>query len=267
MDFVHLHTHTASGSLGDAILTVDAAFKRAKELKMSALAISEHGLLASLLDARKASVKYGVKFLPAIEAYFVDDVKSEDKQKRRHIVLIAKNEIGYRNLLKLNYEGFKNNQFIAILGKVFPRIDWNILEQCHEGLICSTACSSGIIAKELYNGEDNPTAETREKAELTIMRLKDIFKDDLYLEIQPHGLRILATDRKSGEVVLKDGNELVVVDQHKYNCFLIDAHLFTSVFLILDGYFTVFINTKWNKCRKITVSYYNSGRMSSKCLF
>jgi DNA polymerase-3 subunit alpha len=220
IEFVNLHCHSSIGSMADSMASVDGLFKRAKELKQHALAISDHGTLAALFDARKASLKHGVKYLPAMEAYFVDDIKSEDKQKRRHLVLIAKNEVGYRNLLKLNYEAYKSFQYVAILNKIFPRIDWALLSQYADGLICTTACSSGVVAKELFKGEafDGCDSESAEKA---ILRLKAIFEQDLYLELQPHNLKIHATDRKTGDLILKDNKPIVVVDQHELNLFMI----------------------------------------------
>ena len=123
-NFVHLHCHTSIGSMTDSMARVDELFKRATELGQKAICITDHGTMAGVFDARKASVKHGVKYIPGIEAYFVEDVNSEEKQQRRHIVLLAKNETGYRNILRLNWNGFTNLQYVPILGKVFSRIDW-----------------------------------------------------------------------------------------------------------------------------------------------
>jgi DNA polymerase-3 subunit alpha len=220
VDFVNLHVHSSIGSMADSMAPVDGLFKRAKELGQTALAISDHGTMAALFDARKASVKCGLKYLPAMEAYFVEDVTSEEKQKRRHLVLIAKNEAGYRNLLKLNYEGYRNRQYVAVMNKIFPRIDWKLLGQYAEGLICLTACSSGLVAKELFKGEDFDGCDV-ESAEKAVLKLKALFGEDLYLELQPHKLKIYATDRKTGERIMKNDKPVVVVDQHELNLFMI----------------------------------------------
>ena len=224
IDYCNLHVHS-SYSMADSMVKVEQLFKGAKELGQSSIALTEHGNCASLVDAHKASKKYGVKFTPGIEAYFIDDVKDEAKQKRRHIILLAKNEVGYRNILKLNYAGFQHNQYVAVLNKVFPRIDWNLLRQYREGVICSTACTSGIIARKLYRDEDDPLDQEKciESAEQAIMMLKDIYQDDLYFELQPHNLKAYATDRKTGEPILRDGKQIVVIDQLEYNRFLIAA--------------------------------------------
>jgi DNA polymerase-3 subunit alpha len=218
-NIVGLHCHTAQGSMLDAMTNVYDMFKKASELGQPALAISDHGTAASWFDARKASVKYGVKFLPAIEAYFVDDVK-EPKQKRRHIVLIASNEKGYRNLLQLNYEGFLNFEYVAVMGKVFPRIDWNLLEKYNEGIICLTACGSGLISRQMFvHGEDGEWLEgaCHDNVLKTAQRLKGIFGDNLYLEVQPHNLKIFERDKKTGEFKLKNGKQIVIVDQNHIN--------------------------------------------------
>lgn len=218
-NFVGLHCHTSQGSMLDAMTNVYDMFKKASELKMPALAISDHGTAASWFDARKASLKYGVKFLPAIEAYFVDSVK-EPKQKRRHIVLIASNEIGYKNLLRLNYEGYINFEYVAVMGKVFPRIDWELLEKYNEGIICLTACGSGLISRQMFvYGEDGEWLESacHDNVLKTAQRLKNIFGDRLYLEVQPHNLKIFERDRKTGEIKLNNGKPTIIVDQNHIN--------------------------------------------------
>lgn len=223
-NFVHLHAHTSIGSMQDAMTNVEDMFKRAAELGQPALAITDHGTMAAVFDAHKASKKYGVKYIPGMEAYFVDDV-NDPKQKRRHIVLLAKNETGYRNLLSLNYKGYVNFQFVAVLNKVFPKIDWNMLEEHHEGIICLTACGSGLISRQMFvHDEDGEWLEDECHCNALDVanRLKGIFGDDLYLEVQPHNLKIHKRSRKTGELELsKAGEPIVVVDQNHINTKLI----------------------------------------------
>jgi len=219
-NFIHLHAHTSIGSMQDAMTDVSKMFERAAELGQSALAITDHGTMAAIFDAVKAAKKHGVKYIPGIEAYFVDDVK-EPKQKRRHIVLLAKNEIGYKNLLSLNYKGFLNYQFVAILGKVFPKIDWSLLKEHHEGIICLTACGSGLISRQMFvhDEEGEWLVDQCDCNALDVAsRLKEIFGDDLYLEVQPHNLKVFKRNRKTGELELsKKGEPIVVVDQNHIN--------------------------------------------------
>lgn len=186
MDLVHLHTHTNMSML-DALQSVDELFDRVKELGHKAVAISDHGVLSSFHDAYKAYKRTGVKFLPACEMYFVhsyDSFRGEKNRKRterrKHIVLIAQNNTGYRNLLKLNYLGFKH--YVVSMGKVFPRISWDILEDLSEGIIATSACGGGILAEFLIKDD-------YEKAIENAKRLANIFDDRFYIEIQPHNFK------------------------------------------------------------------------------
>lgn len=224
VDFTHLHVHTSIGSMQDSMNRVDELFDRAKELGQKAIAITDHGTMAAMYDARKASIRTGVKFIPGIEAYFVNDL--EAKESRRHIVLLAQNEIGYKNILRMNYEGYVNNQFVGFLRKVFPRIDWNILRKYSEGVICLTACGSGIVAREIFKYDDQnefDESSSRMDSIKVIKKLQDIFGDRLYLEIQPHDLSIKLTERKTGNPVLGEITKKPVlkVDQDLINRTLI----------------------------------------------
>ena len=234
-NFVHLHAHSSIGSMQDAMTNVDAMFKKAAELGQPALALTDHGTCAAVHDARKASIKHGVKYIPGQEFYFVDNV-ADMTQKRRHIVLLAKNEIGYRNLLKLNYEGYVNHQYVAVMNKIFPRIDWNLIQQYNEGIICLTACGSGLISRQMFlHNEDGIwlTDACHTNVLETVKKLKNIYNDNLYLEIQPHNLKIYQHDRKTGEVVKNvNGDPIVVVDQNHINNVLIKAARLLDIKLV-----------------------------------
>lgn len=226
-NFVHLHAHTSIGSMQDAMTNVYDMFEKAAEIGQPALAITDHGTIAAAFDARKASLKHGVKYIPGCEAYFVNSVENK-KEKRRHIVLLAKNEQGYRNLLQLNWKGYENYQFVAVMGKVFPRIDWKMLEEHHEGIICLTACGSGLISRQMfvYDEDDQEWAKDACHANVidTVHKLKKIFGEDLYLELQPHNLVVYDRDRKTGEVKeTPSGKPRVVVNQNHINKKLIEA--------------------------------------------
>lgn len=231
--FVHLHAHTSIGSMQDAMTNVDQMFRKASELGQPALAITDHGTMAAVFDARKSSTKYGVKYIPGCEAYFVDDVslkpdKNDPRTKRRHIVLLAKNEVGYRNLLQLNWKGYQNNQYIGFLNKIFPRIDWQMLEEHHEGIICLTACGSGLVSRQMFVHDDESgewlKPQCHDNVRSVVSRLKSIFGEDLYLEIQPHNLHIIARNRKDGTPILNEkGEEKVVVDQNHINRMLFNV--------------------------------------------
>jgi DNA polymerase-3 subunit alpha len=184
---------------------VDDLFKRAKEVDHPGVAITDHGTMAAIFDAYKASKKHGVKLIPGGEFYFTDDLSTK---KNNHLVLLAKNEVGYRNLLRLNYESYKN-QVAGYKGKYTPRISWEHIEKYNEGVIALTACSNGLIAKTLITEEDE------EKAICYIDRFNSIFKDRFYLEIQPHNL--FAVGKTGKAVDQKKLNESLIRISHDKN--------------------------------------------------
>jgi len=177
--FVSLHNHTEQGSPLDGMNNIDELFNQAKSLGHKAIAITDHGTLTAHYDAWKASKNTGVKLIPGMEAYFAPSL--EDR-KSYHLVLIPKNHNGYKNILRLNYESYKN-QVSGYMGKKTPRITWEHLEEFNEDVICLTACSNGPIAKALIADEEENEAISR------LIRLKSIFADRLYLELQPHSLK------------------------------------------------------------------------------
>lgn len=184
--YVSLHNHTEIGSLLDSINRVPDLFKRAKEINHNALAITEHGTMSSHYDCWKESKKTGVKLLVGEEFYFTDDMSSK---KNYHLVLIAKNHNGYKNILRLNYESFKNPS-IGYMGKATPRITWEHLEKYHDDIFCLTACSNGLIAKTLITEQDEKLGDCY------IDRLHGLFQDRFFLEMQPHSLYALNKDGK-----------------------------------------------------------------------
>lgn len=176
-NFVSLHNQT-DFSILDSIISTKALFNKAKELGQPAIAITDHGSLAAAWDALKASRDTGVKLIMGCECYFVNDAK-EPGEKFRHIVLLAKNAVGYRNLLTINKKAFDQGAFLG--KRVYPVVDWKLLEEYAEGLICLTACGNGIISQLLMNGK-------RDDAEQVLLRLKNLFKENLGIEIQPNNM-------------------------------------------------------------------------------
>lgn len=175
-DFVSLHNVTDC-SLLNSIISIKDLFLRAKELGQSAVGITDNGSLGAAWEALKYSKQTGVKLIIGCECYFKDEIQSEEKF--RYIVLLAKNHLGYRNLLTLNKEGF--DQGISSGKKTYSVIDWKILEKYAEGLICLTACGNGIVSQLLTNGKF-------EEAEKTLLKLKSIFGENLGIEVQPNNM-------------------------------------------------------------------------------
>lgn len=179
-DYVSFHNHT-SFSVMDALIKPMDLFKKAKELNQSAIAVTDHSTLAAAHDSLIASKETGVKLIMGCEFNFVDSLKeSVEKQRLRHVILCAKNHVGYQNLLKILR--LANDNLIINFKKTFPRIDWDILSSHSEGLICTTACSGGILG-QLINNRKIP------EAKIVALKLKEIFKENLALEIQPHALK------------------------------------------------------------------------------
>lgn len=205
----------------DSLIKPSELFKRVKELGQSAIAITDHGTLSASWDCLKASKEAGVKLIIGCEFYFVDDLEKadlpENTNRLRHIILLAKNAEGYRNLLGLSKQGYEHSTIM--FKKVLPRIDWKLLENYREGLICTTACGGGILS-QLINTRKIDEAKTQ------AARLKNIFGDSLAIEIQPHGMRRVANLYKDYEdqkftnyQLIKIGDELgikviVATDAH-----------------------------------------------------
>ena len=172
--FVHLHVHTEY-SLLDGANRIDELIERTKELGMDSIAITDHGVMYGVIDFYKCAKKNGIKPIIGCEAYMAPNSRF-DKQNGRvdksmHIILLAKNNTGYKNLMKLVSIGFVEGFYYK------PRIDMEVLEKYSEGLIVLSACLAGVISRPILNNDI-------EKAKETALKLKDIFKDDFYLELQ-----------------------------------------------------------------------------------
>ncbi|MBQ9833561.1 MAG: DNA polymerase III subunit alpha, partial [Clostridia bacterium] len=176
-DFVHLHVHTEY-SLLDGSSRISNLVSRAKMLGMKSLAITDHGVMYGVVNFYKECIKQGVKPILGMEAY-VAEKSLHDRDGSRdyaHLILLAKNEIGYKNLMKLSSIAFIDGFYYK------PRIDYSLLEQYSEGLICLSACLAGDIPSFLLNGR-------KEAAYELARRLKALFGDDFYIELQNHGIR------------------------------------------------------------------------------
>lgn len=178
VNFVSLHNQT-SYSLLDSLIDVKELFQRAKDLGQTAVAITDHNSLAGAWDGLKASREYGVKLIIGCELYWQND-NTIGGDRLRHIILLAKNAIGYRNLLTLNKLGFDHQSFVG--KRVYSVIDWKLLDKYHEGLICLSSCGNGIISQLLMNHKTD-------EAEITLLRLKAMFGEDFGLEVQSNNMK------------------------------------------------------------------------------
>ncbi len=177
--FVHLHIHSEFSLLDGANRIKDLPV-RAKELGMDAIALTDHGVMYGAIDFYKACKKEGIKPIIGCEVYVAMrsrfDKEAGIDNRYYHLILLAKNNQGYKNLSKLVSLGFVEGYYYK------PRIDREILEKYHEGLICLSACLAGEVNQNLLNGKE-------QDAEDVAMWHKNLFGDDYYIEIQNNGIR------------------------------------------------------------------------------
>lgn len=177
-DFVHLHVHTQY-SLLDGSAKIKDLIKKTKELNMDSIAITDHGSMFGIIDFYKEAKKNDIKPILGSEVYVARD-KYTDKEtkdkKRYHLVLLAENNLGYSNLMKIVSEGYINGFYYK------PRIDHDILKQYSQGIIALSACLGGEVQQ--YILEDN-----YEKAKEVALKYRDIFGEgNFFLELQDHGM-------------------------------------------------------------------------------
>ena len=177
--FVHLHIHSEFSLLDGANRIKDLPV-RAKELGMDAIALTDHGVMYGAIDFYKACKKEGVKPIIGCEVYVAPrsrfDKEPNIDNRYNHLILLAKNQQGYKNLSKLVSIGFVDGYYYK------PRIDLEVLEKYHEGLICLSACLAGAVNQALLNGQ-------QEKAEEVALWHKKVFGEDYYIEIQNNGIK------------------------------------------------------------------------------
>jgi len=178
-DFVHLHLHT-EWSLLDGAIRIDDLVKKLKEFGMPGCAITDHGTLYGLIHFYTKLKGESLKPLLGCEFYVAEGSRFHKKASKRgeagtHLILLAKNEIGYKNLIKLGTKAYLEGFYYR------PRIDKELLQEHHEGLICLSACLEGEIPQAILQGNF-------EKALEVAKFYKDLFGDDFYLEVQENGL-------------------------------------------------------------------------------
>lgn len=177
MSFVHLHCHTEY-SLLDGFSNIEALVKRAKELEMPAIAITDHGTMFGVIDFYNAATKHGIKPIIGVEAYMaargMQDRDSQLDKKSSHLLLLAENQTGYQNLLKIasaaQLEGFY----------YYPRIDHDFLAAHSEGLICTSGCMAAEIPRAIEKGD-------LDGARAKLDWYYDVFgRDNFFIELQQH---------------------------------------------------------------------------------
>jgi len=174
-DFVHLHVHTQY-SLLDGAIRLDNLFSKAKEYKMSSIAMTDHGNMFGAIDFYQKAYKAGIKPIIGCELYLASGSRFDRSGGTRHLVVLAKNTRGYKNLMKLTSAGYLEGFYYK------PRVDKELLALHSEGLICTSACLNGEIPHLLLNGNIDA-------AEKAAVEYREMFGEgNFYLEIMENGL-------------------------------------------------------------------------------
>lgn len=212
--FVHLHNHSHY-SLLDAACRIDDLIHAAKDDGMPAVALTDHGVMFGAIEFYKKAEKAGIKPIIGMEAYIVTKGSRFEKSTQatetggkrsayHHLLLLAKDEQGYKNLIKLCTIGHVEGFYYK------PRIDTEVLRQYREGLVATSACAGGVVSAHLVAGRDS---EAYEAAEI----YKSIFDEDFYIEIQNHGLERESIVRSKAPKLAKDlGLKLIATNDIHY---------------------------------------------------
>ena len=180
MAFTHLHVHTEY-SLLDGSSKIRELTARAKELGMDSMAITDHGVMYGVIDFYRAAREVGIKPILGCEVYVApgsrfDRENGAGEDRYYHLILLAEYNTGYKNLMKIVSKGFVDGFYYK------PRVDLDLLETYHEGIISLSACLAGEVQKYLARG-------MYEEAKRSALRYSEIFgKDHFYLELQDHGI-------------------------------------------------------------------------------
>lgn len=206
-DFVHLHVHTEY-SLLDGSARIEELAKKASELGMNSLAITDHGVMYGAIQFYKACKKYDIKPILGCEIYVTNTdylLKDNINRKYYHLILLAETIEGYHNLLKIVSEGFVNGYYYR------PRVDYEILRKYSKGIIASSACLGGEVQAALLDGN-------YEKAKEVALVYEDIFgAGNFFLELQDHGMEEqIAVNRELRKLSSDIGIDLIATNDTHY---------------------------------------------------
>ncbi len=204
--YVPLHLHTEY-SLLDGAIRIGELLKFCKENNFPAVAVTDHGVMYGDMELYELARDMGVKPLMGCEFYVHDgDITEHDKNNNPcyHLVLIAKNNTGYANIIKLTSIAWCKGRYVK------PRINWELLEKYHEGLICCSACLGGEVLQHLLKND-------YEAAKAIAKKYKDLFGDDYYIELQDHGLdEQKRTNPDLIKIAQELGIEMVITNDSHY---------------------------------------------------
>ena len=197
-DFVHLHTHTEF-SLLDGAATIKKLIEKTKELGMTSIAITDHGAMYGVVDFYKEAIKNDIKPIIGCEVYVAPRSRFDKTygvdSRYNHLILLAENEVGYKNLIKIVTAGFVDGFYYK------PRVDFELLSENKEGLIVLSACLAGALPRAIL---DSGYDEAKKIAQKYI----EVFgKDNYFIEIQDHGI---ADQKRSNPELIRLAHELGV---------------------------------------------------------
>ena len=229
-DFIHLHNHS-DYSLLDAAQTVERMCNRVDDLGMNSIAITEHGNLFSLIPFYKKARDAGIKPIIGCEMYIAVNKHTEKKLitsetgKKwgyHHLVLLAMNQTGYKNLLALSSIGYLEGFYYR------PRVDKELLKQYNEGLIATSACLAGEVTSYAASGDN-------EKAKTAALSYKEIFPNRFYLELQNHGIPEEIKAQKTLKKLSKELNIPLVATNDCHYCMKDDSDAHDTLFCLGTG--------------------------------
>lgn len=223
--FTHLHVHTEF-SLLDGSIRIKELVSKAKELGMESVAITDHGAMFGAVNFYKEAKKNGIKPIIGAEIYVTNGKYTERNPREKkpyHLILLAENNEGYKNLMKIVSEAYINGFYYK------PRADYEILEKYHEGIIALSACLGGEVQSLILDGNF-------EKAKDAIIRYKSIFgENNFFLELQYHGLREQLEVNKKLRELSKQLNAPLIVTNDVHYLEKKDAHVHDVLLCIQTG--------------------------------
>ncbi len=192
-DFVHLHLHTEY-SLLDGACKIDNLIEYCKNNGIDTVCMTDHGNMYGTLHFAEKAVAAGLKYIVGCEFYLTQDMHVHSGNTAEHLILLAKNRAGYKNLVQLDSMAFVDGFYYK------PKIDYEVLKEHSEGVICLSACLAGGIPRRLLAGDYDGAREMA-------LDLKGIFGDDFYIEVQDHGI---ADERRVLPLLVKLADEIGV---------------------------------------------------------
>ena len=274
-NYVPLHAHDAYGSIGDSVLFIDKYVAKARNLGIESLAITNHGSLSTFVNFYEECKKNDIKPIIGCEVYFCDNrnIKTKEDNRADHLILLAKDYEGLQNLIRIHNDAHLNGFYFK------PRTDPEMLREYSKGLICMTACIGSPLGHDIRNNSPEDLARH-------LFTLKDIFEDDLYLEIQPGKMKeqleynnILAALSEKLDILLVATNDIHYLN--KEDCIMHNMHIrdYRKIYdsdemiyrddiyylMDMDTLYNSFIRSSFITDRIVKEAIHNTNIIAGKC--